>query len=224
MKRIATFLLIYLLVGITAKAQETHVLIKTSLGDITVMLYDDTPLHRENFKALVNNRFYDDLIFHRVINEFMIQTGNPNTKNHQQGASYQDESFGETIPAEFKPDHIHKKGALAAARMPDQVNPRKESSGSQFYIVQGKTWPDNLMNNFNQKRPVPYTEEQLKIYREIGGYPPLDLEYTVFGEVIDGFDVIDRIAAVQTVDPARRDNRPVEDVRIISARVIKKKI
>ena len=196
---------------------------KTSLGDMTIMLYDDTPLHKDNFETLVKEKFFDGLIFHRVINTFMIQSGNPNTRNHKEGEYYGDGSKGTTIPAEIRPNHIHKKGALSAARQGDQVNPNKESSGSQFYIVQGQKMTDQLLAQMQSGRSKPLTQEEVNIYKEFGGYPPLDFEYTVYGEVIEGLEVIDKIAAVKVVNAAKRDNRPVMDVKIISVRIKKKK-
>lgn len=190
------------------------------MGDMVIMLYDDTPLHKDNFETLVNEKFFDGLIFHRVIQNFMIQSGNPNTRNHKEGAPYPDGSKGSTIPAEFRPNHIHKKGALSAARR-GPGNPNKESSGSQFYIVQGNKLDDAALATWQSRRKKPFTQQELDIYKKSGGYPGLDFEYTVFGEVVDGFDVIDKIAAVKTVDPANRDDRPVKDVKIISATILK---
>jgi len=219
MKRIATLLIIGLVCGLTANAQSTKVLMKTSMGDMTIMLYDDTPLHKDNFETLVKNKFFDGLIFHRVIENFMIQSGNPNTRNHKSGEKYADASQGSTIPAEFRQNHIHKKGALAAARRGGPANPDKESSGSQFYIVQGQKLDDAMLARMQGGRSKPLTADEIKIYKEFGGYPPLDFEYTVFGEVIEGLDVIDKIAAVKTV--SQRITTPVKDVKIISARIIK---
>lgn len=221
MKRFAGVMMIAILAVLSVQAQSTKVLMKTSLGDMTIMLYDDTPLHKDNFENLVKMKFFDGLIFHRVINSFMIQSGNPNTRDHKQGESYADGSEGTTIPAEFRPHHIHKKGALSAARRGGPGNPKKESSGSQFYIVQGKKLTDATLAQMQSGRSKPFTEDETKIYKELGGYPPLDFDYTVYGEVISGLDVIDKIAAVKTVNPANRDDRPIKDVIIISARIIK---
>ena len=217
MKRIASILILIMAVSMAMQAQSTKVLLKTTMGDITVMLYDDTPMHRDNFIKLVNDKFYDGLLFHRVMNGFMIQTGDPGSKNAGPDARLGSGGPGYKVPAEFRPNHWHKKGALAAARQGDQFNPKKESSGSQFYIVQGKKWsPEQLDMLESQGRPE-FTEEQRKHYTQVGGYAPLDFQYTVFGEVTDGLDVIDKIAAVE-VD---RANRPVKDVKIISATVVK---
>ncbi|MCK5821148.1 MAG: peptidylprolyl isomerase [Bacteroidales bacterium] len=218
MKRFVSIVLISCLGLLTAQSQSTKVLLKTTLGDMTIVLYDDTPLHKDNFETLVKDKFFDGLIFHRVMENFMIQSGNPNTRNHKKGEAYRDGSQGSTIPAEFRANHIHKKGALAAARR-GQGNPNKESSGSQFYIVHGTKMNDALLSQMQAGRSKPLTKEEIKIYKELGGYPPLDYEYTIFGEVTEGLDVIDKIAAVKTV--SKRVTTPIDDVIIISARIIK---
>ena len=189
MKKIC--LIICILLGMTTQAQEkeTLVLIKTSLGDITVKLYNDTPLHRDNFIKLINEGWYNNSPFHRVINNFMIQGG------HNQDGSIDP---GYTIPAEFRSNHIHKKGALAAARQGDQVNPKKASSGCQFYIVQGQVLTPAHIQMYQQRYGLTFTEEQIEAYTTVGGTPHLDGEYTVFGEVVEGLDVIDKIAKVKT--------------------------
>ncbi len=179
----------------------TKVLIHTDLGDIKVALYNDTPKHRDNFIKLVKTGFYNGSVFHRVIKGFMVQGG---------GAPAGLPEMSDRVPAEFVPAHIHKKGALCAARMGDQVNPKKESSGSQFYIVQGAKVPVEQLNQFDLKRKVKYTPEQRTIYTSIGGTPFLDGDYTVFGEVIEGLDVIDKIAAVQTA----AGDKPVKDLKM----------
>ncbi len=217
MKRIVSFIVVGLLMGSVLYAQSTKVLLKTTLGDITVMLYDDTPLHKDNFIDLVSNKFYDGLLFHRVMAEFMIQGGDPNSKEAEPGAILGNGSPGYTIPAEFRKNHIHVKGALAAARQPDNVNPQKESSGSQFYIVQGRKWkPAELTQMEAGTRPA-FTAEERKVYIEKGGTPWLDFNYTIFGEVVSGLDVIDKIAAVK----CNQRNRPFDDIKIISARIVK---
>lgn len=183
------------------------VLIKTSMGDMKVKLYNETPLHRDNFIKLAKSGFYKDLLFHRVIKNFMIQGGDPNSRGAAPGVQLGSGGPGYTVPAEFRPELFHKKGALSAARMGDQMNPTRASSGSQFYIVQGSVYPKQDLMNFGQQRGIPFTEEQLNTYSTVGGTPHLDLQYTVFGEVVEGLDVIDKIAAVQT----QRD-RPLSDV------------
>ena len=194
--------------------KQTRVLISTSYGDIKIVLYNETPRHRDNFLKLVKEGFYDSTLFHRVIKDFMIQGGDPNSKHASSGTPLGDGGTGYTIPPEFNPDLIHKKGALAAARMGDGINPNKESSGCQFYIVQGKKFTreeiDKLLKAKNGRRdtPVSYTNKQYKIYETLGGTPHLDMDYTIFGEVIEGMDVIDKIAAVET----DRKDRPKEDI------------
>jgi len=168
---------------------EKLIVIHTPYGDITAVLYNDTPLHRDNFIKLIQQGWYDGSPFHRVINGFMIQGGS--NKDGRTDPGY-------TIPAEILPNHFHKKGALAAARMGDNVNPEKRSSGSQFYIVQGQKVTDQYLNAVSAKTGHIFTAEERKVYETIGGTPHLDGGYTVFGEVVDGFGVIDKIAAVKT--------------------------
>jgi peptidyl-prolyl cis-trans isomerase B (cyclophilin B) len=194
-----------MLISCQSKAQYTIV---TSLGEIKIKLYDNTPLHKANFEKLVEEQAYDSVLFHRIIEGFMIQTGDLNTKPAT-SRTFAEE--GETIPAEFVPENIHKKGALAAARTGDAVNPEKRSSPTQFYIVQGRSFTDaelNSMENFNGKS---WTAEQKEIYQTLGGTPFLDKDYTVFGEVTEGLDVVDKIAALPT---GSRDY-PLSDIRII---------
>jgi cyclophilin family peptidyl-prolyl cis-trans isomerase len=178
---------------------ETLVVIKTTYGDITAKLYNDTPKHRDNFIKMINEGWYDDSPFHRIIKGFMIQGGG--NKDGRQDPGY-------TIPAEILPNHFHKKGALAAARTADQVNPQRASSGCQFYIVEGTVLSDETLNSYEQRYKTKYSEEQRKAYSTAGGAPWLDGGYTVFGEVISGFDVIDKIAAVQTA-PGDKPVTPV---------------
>ena len=205
------------------KKKQTKVLISTEYGDIKIVLYNETPKHRDNFIKLVKEGFYDGTLFHRVMNTFMIQGGDPESKDAKEGVILGNGGPGYTIPAEFDTNFIHKKGVLAAARQPDNVNPNKESSGSQFYIMQGvkqtKEEVDKITESRNKRRdtPITYTEEQYKIYEEVGGKPHLDMDYTIFGEVIEGFEVIDKIAAVE-VD---RRNRPKKDI-IMTIKIVKK--
>lgn len=200
MKKVLIAFFVLLSAGLFAQQnKETLVLIKTTYGDITAKLYNDTPLHRDNFIKLIKQGWYDDSPFHRVINNFMIQGG-----GNKAGKT----DPGYTVPAEFKSHYIHKKGALAAARMPDQINPEKQSSGSQFYIVQGQKYNAATMQMMSQRNGFAYSEDHLKTYANLGGTPHLDGTYTVFGEVIDGFDVIDKIAAVQT----GQADRPLTEV------------
>lgn len=199
------------------KTEMTKVLLKTSMGDIVIALYDETPLHKENFIKLVNDKYYDGVLFHRIIQNFMIQTGDPESKTAKPGQMLGNGGPGYTIPAEFVPGLYHKRGAVAAARMGDNVNPKKESSGSQFYIVDGRVFNTNEINRVIQMTGKTYSMDQIKDYTSIGGAPHLDGDYTVFGEVVSGMEVVDKIAAQQKDG---RD-RPKEDIKIISAEIIK---
>lgn len=248
---------------------ETKVLIKTTAGDITVKLYNETPQHRDNFIKLVQEHFYDSILFHRVIKEFMIQAGDPESKNAEKYEILGAGGPGYDLPAEFiYPKYFHKRGALSAARQADQVNPERRSSGSQFYIVTGKTYnkydlqdmekqlnemkaqsvfdrlcgenrdsimrmqmandreglmklQDELVSKMQDKMkeegPFRFTKEQVDAYTTIGGTPSLDNQYTVFGEVIDGMKVVDKIeyAGTDTHD------RPRKDIRILTMEIIK---
>jgi len=216
MKRIALFILACAAVFFTLNAQSTKVLMKTSMGDITLMLYDDTPMHKENFIKLVNDKFYDGLLFHRTKPGFMIQGGDPTSRNAEPGTRLGSGGPGYRIPAEFRAGHYHKKGALATARQGDGSNPQKESNGSQFYIVHGEKWTAAQLNAIESQGGFKYTDEQRKQYIETGGYAPLDYQYTVFGEVTSGLEVVDKIANVER-DAALR---PLQDVKIISMRII----
>ncbi len=246
----------------------TKVELETSLGKIVVELYNETPQHRDNFIKLVKEGYYDGVLFHRVIKDFMIQTGDGNSKTAGPDTSLGDGDPGYTIPAEFVyPKYFHKRGALAAARTGDQVNPERRSSGSQFYIVTGKIYSSDelqmmtkrlsdvqkqdifrrlitentdkinelqkaqdtagiqaLQNELIQKteaeaaqNPFTLTDEQLNAYTSIGGTPHLDGQYTVFGEVVEGMDVVDKI---QNTTTGRMD-RPTVDIRIIKAKIVK---
>ena len=187
--------------------------IKTDSGTMIVELYDSTPLHRDNFIKLVKEKFYDSLLFHRVIQNFMIQGGDPQSKDADSTAMLgSGEAPGEMIPAEFRPDLYHKKGALAMART---ENPEKASSNCQFYIVQGQPYANAQLNDMEcklrQSNPEFYfTDAERQAYNTIGGTPFLDQNYTVFGEVIKGLDVIDKIATVQT----DQNDRPVNNVHM----------
>jgi cyclophilin family peptidyl-prolyl cis-trans isomerase len=253
-----------LIIGCAQKEDKNDyiVTIKTKHGDMVAILYDETPKHKANFIKLAKEKFYDSLLFHRVIQNFMIQGGDPDSKNAEQGKDLGMGGPGYTIEAEFNPHLFHEKGALSAARLPDQQNPTKASSGSQFYIVQGsvvkesdveylkvdqaklgpifrqftmnpanKATVDSLNQVYITGDMVAYqkeiykliprmekasgvkilkniSEERIKAYTTVGGSPHLDDEYTVFGKVIKGLDVLDKIAAVPTV----RGDRPYEDI------------
>lgn len=180
----------------------------TPFGTMMIELYDDTPLHRDNFSKLVEEGYYENLLFHRVMNGFMIQGGDPQSKGAPANSRLGSGGPGYTVEKEIKAGRVHIKGALAAARQPDNVNPQKASSGSQFYIVHGRPVTDEMLDQMQIRSNITYTPDQRKAYLENGGYPPLDSEYTVFGRVVEGLDVIDKIAAVKT----NRSDRPLEDV------------
>ena len=248
--------------------KETVLKIETSMGDIKVKLYNETPKHRDNFIKLAKDGTYNGTLFHRVIKDFMVQAGDPESKNAPKGKMLGSGDVGYTVPAEFVyPKYFHKKGALSAVRQGDEVNPKKESSGCQFYIVTGKVFNDSTLLNMEQqknqnkvteafnalaqkhmkeiykmrkandqdglyalqdtlfiqaeaeaaKQPdFHFTPEQIKAYTTVGGTPHLDGEYTVFGEVVEGMDIVDKIQQVKT----DRSDRPEEDVKIINVSVI----
>ncbi len=248
---------------------DAFVEIKTTVGDITVRLFGDTPKHRDNFLKLVREGYYNNVLFHRVINEFMVQTGDPESKSAPVGKMLGSGGPGYTLDAEIVyPKHFHKRGALAAARQGDQVNPERRSSGSQFYIVTGKAYNDstlsqmerqlgmmqkqqifndlakqhkdsimNMRRNRDQaglqalqeellavtekkaaENPAALTAEQREAYTSQGGTPHLDGQYTVFGEVVSGMDVVDKIEKAETDG----NDRPVQDIRILSMKEVKK--
>jgi cyclophilin family peptidyl-prolyl cis-trans isomerase len=206
------------------KDRKKDVLLQTSMGDMVIRLSDSTPLHRDNFLKLVKTGYYDSLLFHRVIKNFMIQGGDPNSKKALSGQPLGDGGPGYTVPAEFRQTLFHKKGVIAAARESDDVNPSKASSASQFYIAQGKIFTeaglDSLENGRLKGRRIPPAYRAF--YTTTGGIPHLDQNYTVYGEVVKGLEVIDKIAAVATSKAADKD-RPIEDVRIIRMKLIKRK-
>lgn len=250
-----------------ANEKETKVVFETTLGNIVVKLYNETPKHRDNFLKVVNDSVYNGVLFHRVIKDFMIQTGDPSSKTVEAGQQLGSGDLGYTVEAEFVyPQYFHKKGALAAARTGDAVNPERRSSASQFYIVTGKSYSPQQVEMMEQrmgdqkkedifsglvrervdsirnmqaagdslgleqlqnelialteaeyaKNPLKFTPAQVEAYTTVGGTPHLDGQYTVFGEVVEGMDVVDKIQQVAT-DPA---DRPVDDIKIISAKVV----
>ena len=247
--------------------KRTQVKIETTVGDIVVELYNETPQHRDNFIKLAKQGTYENTLFHRVIKQFMIQAGDPESKNATDSTALGSGDVGYTIPAEIVPQFIHKKGALAAARMGDEVNPKKESSGCQFYIVTGRKFREAQLldmaaqknNNrvgqiFDQlaqkhmkeifklrkandkegllalqdsleaqayaivkdEEPAMFTPEQIAAYTTVGGAPHLDGEYTIFGQVLEGIETVEKIELTKT----GRADRPVEDIRILKATVI----
>lgn len=195
-----------------ASAQE-KVRIVTTQGDIVVYLYPETELHKENFIRLAERNFYDSILFYRVIKDFMIQAGDPYTR--PKTMKKVDVSL-KKVPAEINSKYIHKKGAMAAARQGDDSNPEKKSSSSQFYIVQGRKYPRKYLPAFEEKNGIKYTEAQKDLYEDIGGAPHLDGGYTVFGEVIQGIGVVDKIAQGQT----SLSDKPNSAVYILKMEVI----
>ena len=207
--------------------EPVRVEIETKFGSMIVQLSDSTPQHRDNFLKLVEEQFYDSLIFHRVIREFMVQGGDPQSKGAPASARLGSGGPGYTVEAEIRPDLLHFKGALSAARQGDNVNPTRRSSGSQFYLVQGRPFSDSEMSGIEgrianstveydndldnvENGQFVYSEEARSMYKTVGGTPFLDMQYTVFGYVIEGLDLIDSIAAVPT--DRRRGDRPLDDV------------
>lgn len=195
--------------SVTKKSKETLVEVTTNQGKMVFKLYNETPLHKANFIKLVKEEFYKDLLFHRIIKDFMVQGGDPESRNAAPQQALGNGGPGYTIPAEFNSSLIHKKGALAAARMGDFMNPKKESSGSQFYIVQGRKLADTEIEALEYQSGAKYTIEQKNIYKTLGGTPFLDRNYSVFGEIVSGIDVLDKIARVST----QPGDRPVEDIK-----------
>ena len=241
--------------------------IETTAGTISVLLYGDTPAHRDNFIKLVNEGYYDGTLFHRVIKNFMIQAGDPDSRNAEPGQMLGMGGPEYTLPAEIVyPDHFHKRGVLAAARQSDQVNPERRSSGSQFYIVTGQVYNDSTINQLEKslqanligeifqrlrseyrdqiltlsrnkdteglnnlrdqmvaqaeaeaKKAPGLTDEQREAYKTVGGAPHLDGQYTVFGEVVSGMEIVDEIENAET----DRNDRPKSDIKILSAKVVK---
>ena len=225
MKRILSLALSLLIIANVAfadkdkkkKEKNTYVEVKTTMGTMVLKLYNETPLHRDNFINNVKAKQYDSVLFHRVIKAFMIQGGDPTSKKADANAMLGSGDIPGVarIPAEFNPALYHKKGALAAAR---DGNPEKASSNCQFYIVQGKTFTDADLDRMQQYNGWKYTTEQREMYKTIGGTPHLDNNYTVYGELVAGMDVLDAIANVKvgTAD------RPAVDVRITETKILKK--
>lgn len=197
---------------------------QTTMGDIRMVLYDETPLHRDNFISLIEEGYYDSLLFHRVIEGFMIQGGDPDSRNAAPGQFLGNGGPDYTVEAEIlAPEIFHKRGVLAAAREGNDVNPERRSSASQFYIVWGAVQSAESLERFSRRaeqlfgKPLNFTEEQVQTYTTIGGTPHLDGEYTVFGEVTEGLEVVEAIQRVAT----DHNDRPLEDVRILKITIDK---
>jgi len=221
------FLLAFALMICNAKAQTStsEVLLETTAGNIRIALFDETPLHRDNFLKLVQEHVYDSLLFHRVIKDFMIQSGDLHSKHAKPGQRLGSGDYDYTIEAEFRlPQIFHRRGMVAMAREGDRVNPEQRSSACQFYIVWGRVYNDARLMKVQERLDttthgrVQLTPEMQQVYKTVGGIPHLDGQYTVFGEVVEGLDVVDRIQQSAT-DPY---DRPLEDVRILRATVTKK--
>lgn len=203
-------------VTLSAFAQSTKVVIETEYGRIVMMLYDNTPKHRDNMIKLANEHYYDSTLWHRVIPQFVIQGGDPNSKHAAPGQMLGDGEYGPRIPAEINDSDYHKRGAVGMAR---DNNPEKMSSGCQFYIVTGKTWTDKELDMVQMRLGRKFTPAQRETYKTIGGTPHLDGGYTVFGEVVEGMDVVDKISQV-----ARdRNDRPEQDIHLLSLRLVEDK-
>ncbi|MFC4211744.1 peptidylprolyl isomerase [Pedobacter lithocola] len=212
MKKLLLFIFTFsVLSSFAAKPRNQYIRIKTAFGDCIVKLYNETPLHRDNFLKLTKEGYYNGTLFHRVIKDFMIQGGDPDSRNAKPDSLLGEGGPKYTIPAEFRDSLFHKKGVLAAAREGDGVNPSKASSGSQFYLVQGKVFTDEQLNIVEEKRlKYKIPEWQRQVYKTIGGTPHLDRNYTVYGEIVVGLDMVDKIAALVT----DKNNRPKQDVKM----------
>jgi cyclophilin family peptidyl-prolyl cis-trans isomerase len=215
MKRLTIVVVFMLGIILSVWAQETDskagktITISTTMGDIRVLLYDETPLHQANMLKLIKEGYYDDQMFHRVIENFMVQGGDPHSKGAERGQRLGTGGPGYTIEAEISETLYHKKGALAAARQGDGVNPEQRSSGSQFYLVRGQVFTVEQLNSMIKSgRCNPLNTKQVEIYTSIGGTPHLDGAYTVFGEVIEGLEFVDQI----TWEPTDSYNRPLQNI------------
>ncbi|SEQ80122.1 peptidylprolyl isomerase [Pedobacter rhizosphaerae] len=210
MKKLILFICTFsVLNAFAAKPKYQYVRIKTALGECIVRLYNETPLHRDNFLKLTKEGYYNGTLFHRVIKDFMIQGGDPDSKNAKPDSLLGEGGPKYTIPAEFNDSLFHKKGVLAAAREGDMVNPAKASSGSQFYLVKGKVFTDEQLNSLEAKRlKFKIPDWQRKVYTTIGGTPHLDRNYTVYGEIVEGLALVDLVSVVET----NKNDRPKTDV------------
>ena len=248
------------------KNKPVYVEISTTMGDVTVMLYDDTPLHRDNFIKLCSENFYEGVLFHRIIKEFVVQGGDPSSKAHEPGVLYGNDGGGYSVPAEILPNHFNKRGALIDAKEGDDVNPERVSAGTQFCFVQGKVWDDKgldsmetrinqirrnwlyykIRKDLKEKFPeyaspdkeedlhieasvlledtlaklpaVTIPAEQREVYKTIGGTPHLDGSVTIFGEVVEGFDIVEKMSLVET----DKNDRPLKDVIVLKTKVFQK--
>lgn len=225
-RRILTLMIAVILGSVTSVAQTStaEVLLETTEGNIRIALYDETPMHRDNFLKLIKMHIYDSLLFHRVIKDFMIQSGDTNSKNAKPGQQLGTGDFDYTVEPEFRlPQIFHRRGCVAMAREPDNVNPEMRSSACQFYIVWGKRFSSSDIEKAQERLDtlthgrVKLTPEMIKTYKSVGGTPHLDGQYTVFGEVTEGLNIVERIQKAETDDY----DRPFEDIRILRASVTK---
>lgn len=204
---------------VRAQEAETIVLIDTDMGKVKVKLFNDTPKHRDNFIKNVNEKLYDGLLFHRVIKQFMIQTGDVNSKDAPMDKHLGDGDLDYTIPAEIVyPKYFHKAGMLCAARTGDDVNPERASSATQFYIVTGNFFTEMELDKMEKEKNITLTPEQKQAYMLEGGAPHLDGKYTIFGEVISGMKTVMKIQLVET----NEDDRPLKNIKIKSMKIVKK--
>lgn len=217
--KILAIALLWVLMLAGCRQEETHVVMKTTMGTIELKLYDETPLHRDNFVQLVKENAFDSLLFHRVIRDFMIQGGDPDSRHAAPGVLLGEGDRPYTLPAEFRLEQgiYHRRGVIASAREGDDVNPEQRSSAMQFYIVWGKVFDDAGLDKVQERLDqrtggrVRLTPEMREVYKTVGGTPHLDGQYTVWGEVVDGLEVVDAIQRV----PTDANDRPLEDVRIL---------
>ena len=215
MKKISLLLTAIVAVSLNVNAQKNKIKIETEYGNIVLMLYDNTPLNTNNMVKMAKEHFYDSTLFHRCIPQFMIQGGDPESKQAKPGQALGMGGLGTTIPAEINDVAYHKRGAVGVAR--DQT-PDKSGSACQFYLVTGKPFTDAELDNLSKRSGRNYTPQQREVYKTIGGTPHLDGNYTVFGEVIEGMDVVEKISA----EPRDANDRPNKDIRMIKVRVISK--
>ncbi|MFA7116086.1 MAG: peptidylprolyl isomerase [Bacteroidales bacterium] len=231
MKRLSIFCLtlivlfssaIILFTSCKAKDNRTHFMLETNMGNIEFALYNETPLHRDNYIKLIREGFFDGVLFHRVINDFMIQSGDPDSKDAKPGEFLGEGGPDYLINSEFRlPKIYHRRGVLGAAREGNDINPEMKSCASQFYIVTGKVFDDKMIKKVQERlnkvvNPVTLTPEMIEAYKTVGGTPHLDGQYTIFGEVVRGMNVVDKIQKVKTDE----NDRPLKDVRIIRAYII----
>ena len=207
MKNLLYIIMALVLMSFSGKEKEKTLVITTKYGTIKVRLYNETPKHRDNYVKLAQEHFFDSLIFHRCIKDFMIQGGDPDSKHAKPGVQLGEGGLKYTIPAEIQPNLFHKYGVIAAAR---DNNPEKASSSSQFYIAVGKVYTDAQLTQMEQQTGKKFTDEERKAYTTIGGIPHLDGNYTVFGEVYEGMNLVDSIIKQPTDD----NNRPLVDIRM----------